>query len=72
MKDTREESGGQLRRPLQVGWSGRQWRGPIIVGVLALAGGGCGRVFVVRALGSTGQLAVLMEQVQTIGSSMRD
>jgi uncharacterized membrane protein YdjX (TVP38/TMEM64 family) len=61
-----------LRRPLQVGWAGRPWRGAIIVGVLALIVVAVVGVFAVRALGSTGQLAVLLEQVQTIGLSMRD
>jgi uncharacterized membrane protein YdjX (TVP38/TMEM64 family) len=61
-----------LRRPLQVGWAGRPWRGPIVVGVLALTVVAVVGVFVFRALGGTEQLAVLLEQVQTIGSGMRD
>ena len=52
-------------------WAAGSWRGPIVVGLLA---GGIGVVgfFVVRALGGTQQLAVLMEQVQTVGLRMRD
>jgi uncharacterized membrane protein YdjX (TVP38/TMEM64 family) len=57
---------------LQVGWASRPWRGPIIVGVLVLAVVAVVGVFVIRALGSAGQLAVLLDQVQTMGSSMRD
>ena len=61
-----------MRRPLQIAWAGRQWRGPVIIGVLALAVVAVVGVFVFRVLGGTGQLAVLLEQVQTIGASMRD
>ena len=61
-----------MRRPLRVGWVGRAWRGPIIVGVLALTVVAVVGVFAFRAFGGTEQLAVLLEQVQTIGSSMRD
>ena len=61
-----------MRRPLQIAWADRQWRGPVIIGVLALAVVAVVGVFVFRVLGGTGQLAVPLEQVQTIGASMRD
>jgi uncharacterized membrane protein YdjX (TVP38/TMEM64 family) len=61
-----------LRRPLQVGWSGRPWRGPIIAGVIMLAVVVMAGFFAFRAIGGTEQLGVLLEQVQTIGLSMRD
>jgi uncharacterized membrane protein YdjX (TVP38/TMEM64 family) len=57
---------------LQVEWVGRLWRGPVIVGVLALVVLAVVGVFVVKALGGGEQLAVLVEQVQTLGLRMRD
>jgi uncharacterized membrane protein YdjX (TVP38/TMEM64 family) len=61
-----------MKRPLQIEWAARSWRGPIVVGLLALVVLGVVGFFVVRALGGTQQLAVLMEQVQTVGLRMRD
>lgn len=57
---------------MQIEWAARSWRGPIVVGLLALVVLGVVGFFVVRALGGTQQLAVLMEQVQTVGLRMRD
>ena len=61
-----------MKRPLQIGWSALPRRGPVVVGLLALVVLGLVAFFVVRALGSGEQLAALMEQLQTAGSSMRD
>src|SRR5215204_982680 len=61
-----------MKRPMQMGWAARAWRGPVVVGLLALVMLAVVGFFVVGALGGTQQLAALMEQVQTIGSSMRD
>ena len=61
-----------MKRPLQIEWAARSWRGPIVVGLFALVVLGVVGFFVVRALGGTQQLAVLMEQVQTVGLRMRD
>jgi uncharacterized membrane protein YdjX (TVP38/TMEM64 family) len=61
-----------MKRPLQIEWSGRQWRGPILVGLFALVVLAVVGFFVIRALGGEQQLAALMEQVQTVGLRMRD
>jgi uncharacterized membrane protein YdjX (TVP38/TMEM64 family) len=61
-----------MKRPLQIEWAARPWRGRIVVGLLVLVVLGVVGFFVVRALGGTQQLAVLMEQVQTVGLRMRD
>jgi uncharacterized membrane protein YdjX (TVP38/TMEM64 family) len=61
-----------MKRPLQIEWVTRPWRGPILVGLLALLLLAVVGYFVVRALGGTEQLAALMEQVQTVGLRMRD
>src|ERR671912_2995714 len=61
-----------MRRSLQIEWVSRPWRGPVLVGLLALVVLAVVGFFIVRALGGSEQLAVLLEQVQTIGLSMRD
>jgi uncharacterized membrane protein YdjX (TVP38/TMEM64 family) len=61
-----------MKRSLQIGWSALPRRGPVVVGLLALMVLALVAFFVVRALGSGEQLAVIMEQLQTAGSSMRD
>jgi uncharacterized membrane protein YdjX (TVP38/TMEM64 family) len=61
-----------MKRPLQIEWAARPWRGPVFVGLLALVVLAVVGFFVVRALGGTQQLAVIMEQVQTVGLRMRD
>src|ERR671912_334078 len=61
-----------MKRPLQIEWSGRQWRGPILVGLFALVVLAVVGFFVIKALGGEQQLAALMEQVQTAGLRMRD
>jgi uncharacterized membrane protein YdjX (TVP38/TMEM64 family) len=62
-----------MKRPLQIGWSALPRRGPVVVGLLAVVVLALVAFFVVRVLGSGDeQLAALMEQLQTAGSSMRD
>jgi uncharacterized membrane protein YdjX (TVP38/TMEM64 family) len=61
-----------MKRPLQIEWAARSWRGPVLLGALALVVLAVVGFFIVRALGGTQQLAVIMEQVQTIGLRMRD
>jgi uncharacterized membrane protein YdjX (TVP38/TMEM64 family) len=61
-----------MKGPLQIEWAARPWRGRIVVGLLVLVVLGVVGFFVVRTLGGTQQLAVLMEQVQTVGLRMRD
>ena len=61
-----------MKRPLQIGWAARSWRGPVVVGLLALVVLAVIGFLVVRALGGSEQLSSLMEQVQTAGLGMRD
>src|ERR671912_1128967 len=61
-----------MRRSLQIEWVSRPWRGPVLVGLLALVVLAVVGFFIVRALGGSEQLAALMEQVQTVGLGMRD
>jgi uncharacterized membrane protein YdjX (TVP38/TMEM64 family) len=61
-----------MKRPLQIGWAARSWRGPVVVGLLALVVLAAIGFFVIRALGGSEQLSSLMEQVQTAGLGMRD
>src|ERR687897_990298 len=61
-----------MKRPLQIEWAARPWRGPVLVGLLALVVLAVVGFFVVRALGGAGGFGALMEQVQTVGMGMRD
>jgi uncharacterized membrane protein YdjX (TVP38/TMEM64 family) len=61
-----------MKRSIQIGSAARPWRGPVVVGLLALVVLAVIGFFVVRALGGTQQLGALMEQVQTAGLEMRD
>ena len=61
-----------MRRSLQIEWASRPWRGPVLVGLLALVVLAVVGFFIVRALGGTEQLGAIMEQVQTVGLGMRD
>jgi uncharacterized membrane protein YdjX (TVP38/TMEM64 family) len=61
-----------MKRPLRSEWAAGAWRGPVVVGLLALVVLTVIGFFVVRAFGGTEQLAALMEQVQTAGLRMRD
>src|ERR671912_1840544 len=61
-----------MRRSLQIEWVSRPWRGPVLVGLLALVVLAVIGFFVVRAFVGTEQLAAFMEQVQTAGLRMRD
>jgi uncharacterized membrane protein YdjX (TVP38/TMEM64 family) len=61
-----------MRRPLQIEWVARTWRGPVLVGLLALVVLAVVGFFIVRALGGAEQLGAIMEQVQTVGLGMRD
>jgi uncharacterized membrane protein YdjX (TVP38/TMEM64 family) len=61
-----------MKRALQMEWSARLWRGPVVVGLLALVVLALAGFFVVRALGGGELLAGVMEQLQTAGSGMRD
>ena len=61
-----------MKRTLQIEWSARPWRGPVLVGLLALVVLAVVGFFIVRAFGGTQQLGVIMEQVQTVGLRMRD
>lgn len=56
---------------MQIEWAARPWRGPVVIGLLALVLLAVG-FFILMALGGTQQLAVIMEQVQTVGLRMRD
>jgi uncharacterized membrane protein YdjX (TVP38/TMEM64 family) len=61
-----------MKRPLRSEWAAGAWRGPVVVGLLALVVLAVIGFFVVRAFGSAEQLAAFMEQVQTAGLRMRD
>jgi uncharacterized membrane protein YdjX (TVP38/TMEM64 family) len=61
-----------MRRSLQVEWTSRPWRGPVLVGLLALVVLAVVGFIIVRAFGGTQQLGAIMEQVQTVGLGMRD
>ena len=61
-----------MRRSLQIEWASRPWRGPVLVGLLALVVLAVVGFFIFRALGGTEQLGAIMEQVQTVGLGMRD
>ena len=61
-----------MKRPLQVDLAARSWRGWIVGSLLALVLLAVIGFFLIRAFGSTQQLAALMEQVQTAGLRMRD
>ena len=61
-----------MKRHLQIGGAARAWRGPVVVGLVALVVLTVVGFFIVRALGGTQQLGALMEQVQTVGLGMRD
>ena len=61
-----------MKRALQMEWSARLCRSPVVVGLLALVVLALAGFFVVRAFGGGELLAGLMEQLQTAGSGMRD
>jgi uncharacterized membrane protein YdjX (TVP38/TMEM64 family) len=61
-----------MRRSLQVEWASRPWRGPVLVGLLALVVLAVVGLFILRAFGGTEQLGAIMEQVQSVGLRMRD
>jgi uncharacterized membrane protein YdjX (TVP38/TMEM64 family) len=61
-----------MKRPLQIEWAARPWRGPVLVGLLALIVLAVVGFFIVRALGGVQQLGAIMEQVQSVGLRMRD
>lgn len=61
-----------MKRSLQIEWVARPWRGPVLVGLLALVVLAVVGFFIVRALGGAEQLGAIMEQVQTVGLGMRD
>jgi uncharacterized membrane protein YdjX (TVP38/TMEM64 family) len=61
-----------MKRSLQIEWAARPWRGPVLVGLLALIVLAVVGFFIVRALGGVQQLGAIMEQVQSVGLRMRD
>jgi uncharacterized membrane protein YdjX (TVP38/TMEM64 family) len=61
-----------MKRSLRVDWAGRPWLVLVVVGLLALIVLAVVGFFVVGPLGGAQQLAVIMEQVQTLGLRMRD
>src|SRR5919112_1085896 len=61
-----------MKRSLQIEWASRPWRGPVLVGLLALVVLTVVGFFTVRAFGGTEQLGAIMEQVQSVGLRMRD
>ena len=61
-----------MKRSLQIEWASRPWRGPVLVGLLALVVLTVVGFFIVRAFGGIEQLGSIMEQVQTVGLEMRD
>ena len=61
-----------MKRSLQIEWASRPWRGPVLLGLLALVVLAVVGFFIVRAFGGTQQLGAIMEQVQTVGLRMRD
>jgi len=61
-----------MKRSLRVDWAGRPWLVLVVVGLLALIVLAVVGFFVVGPLGGARQLAVIMEQVQTLGLRMRD
>jgi uncharacterized membrane protein YdjX (TVP38/TMEM64 family) len=61
-----------MKRSIQIGSVARPWRGPVVIGLIALVVLAVIGFFVFRAFGGTQQLGALMEQVQTAGLEMRD
>src|SRR5918994_582422 len=61
-----------MRRSLQIEWASRPWRGPVLVGLLALVVLAVVGFFILRAFGGTEQLGAIMEQVESVGLRMRD
>ena len=61
-----------MKRSIQIGSAAGAWRGPVVVGLVAVVVLAVIGFFVFRAFGGTQQLGALMEQVQTVGLGMRD